>query len=131
MRRTPVNPWPWSLQYGYNQGELVEGHERVLFCAGQTAIDADGKLQHAGDLRAQVGLALNNLEAVLEGAGMTLTNLVRLTVYTTDVDAMISNYDLLVSRLDAAGVKPAQTLLGVARLAFPDLMVELEATAVG
>jgi enamine deaminase RidA (YjgF/YER057c/UK114 family) len=108
----------------------VEGHERVLFCAGQTAIDGDGNLQHAGDLRAQIGLALDNLEAVLDGAGMTLTNIVRLTVYTTDVDAMISNYDLLVGRLDGAGVKPAQTLLGVARLAFPELMVELEATAV-
>lgn len=129
MKRTPVNPWPWSLQYGYNQGELVEGSERVLFCAGQTAIDSDGKLQHAGDIRAQIALALDNLEAVLQEAEMTLANVVRLTVYTTDVDAMLENYGLLVGRFAAAGVKPAQTLLGVARLAFAELMVELEATA--
>jgi len=129
MRRTPVNPWPWSLEYGYNQGELVEGSERVLFCAGQTAIDSDGKLQHAGDIRAQIALALDNLEAVLQEADMTLANVVRLTVYTTDVDAMLENYGLLVGRFAAAGVKPAQTLLGVARLAFAELMVELEATA--
>ena len=43
---------------------------------------------------------------------------------------MLANYDLLVGRLDAAGVKPAQTLLGVARLGMPELLVELEATAV-
>ena len=130
MTRTAVNPWPWSLQYGYNQGELVEGHERVLFCAGQTAIDADGTMQHAGDIRAQVELALDNLEAVLQEAQMTLANVVRLTVYTTDVDAMLENWGTLVGRLDAAGVRPVQTLLGVSRLAFPELMVELEATAV-
>ena len=51
---------------------------------------------------------------------MTLGNVVRLIVYTTDVDAMIQNFDVLVARLDAAEVKPAQTLLGVARLAFPE-----------
>ena len=61
---------------------------------------------------------------------MTLSNVVRLTVYATDVDAMIQNFDALVSRLDAAGVKPAQTLLAVSRLAFPELLVELEATAI-
>jgi len=131
MKRTPVNPWQWSLQYGFNQGELVEGGERVLFCSGQTAIDSDGGAQHAGDIRAQITLALDNLEAVLEAAQMTLANVVRLTVYTTDVDAMIANFDALAGRLGAAEVKPAQTLLGVARLAFPGLMVELEATAVG
>ena len=59
-----------------------------------------------------------------------MLNVVRLTVYTIDVDAMIQNYDVLVSRLAAAEVKPEQTLLGVARLAFPELLVELEATAV-
>ena len=61
---------------------------------------------------------------------MTLSNVVRLIVYTTDVDGMIQNFDALVSRLDAANVKPAQTLLGVTRLAFPELLVEIEATAI-
>ncbi len=130
MKRTAVNPWTWSLQYGFNQGELVEGGKRVLYCAGQTALDENAKPLHAGDIRAQTTLALDNLEAVLQKAGMTLSNVVRLSVYTTEVDAMIQNYDALVARLDAAGVKPAQTLLGVARLAFPELLVELEATAI-
>lgn len=130
MKRTAVNPWSWSLQYGFNQAELVEGHSRVLFCAGQTALDADGKPQHAGDIRGQTTMALDNLESVLGEGGMSLGNVVRLTIYTTDMDAMLKHYDALVGRMAEAGVKPAQTLLGVARLAMPELLVELEATAV-
>ncbi len=63
MNRTAVNPWEWSLQFGFNQAETVEGHSRVLVCAGQTAIDGDGSPQHAGDMAAQLTLALDNLEA--------------------------------------------------------------------
>ncbi|MDM8522650.1 RidA family protein, partial [Desulfococcaceae bacterium HSG8] len=73
--------------------------------------------------------AIDNLEAVLREAGMSLANVVRLTIYTTEPDVMIENLDVLGERLGAAGVKPAQTFLGVSRLAFPDLLVELEATA--
>lgn len=69
MQRTPVNPWDWSLQYGFNQAEVVEGAKRFLICSGQTAIDGEGKSQHKGDLKAQVSLALDNLEAVLKGRG--------------------------------------------------------------
>ena len=130
MKRTPVNPWQWSLNFGFNQAELVEGQSRVLICSGQTSVDADGNPQHAGDMAAQITLALDNLEAVLKDADMTLTNVVRLNFYTTDVDAFLQNVgSTLGQRLGAAGVMPPGTLLGVARLAFPDLLVELEATA--
>jgi enamine deaminase RidA (YjgF/YER057c/UK114 family) len=125
-----VNPWTWSLQFGFNQGELVEGASRVLFCAGQTAVDASGAPQHAGDIGAQLSLALDNVEAVLGEAGMGLANVVRLNMYTTDVDALLGVYGSMVGRLGAAGVAPPGTLLGVARLAFPELMIELEVTAV-
>jgi enamine deaminase RidA (YjgF/YER057c/UK114 family) len=130
VERTAVNPWQWSLQFGFNQGEIVEGGQRVLFCAGQTAVDGDGAPQHPGDMAAQIALAADNLEAVLRDAGMTLANVVRLNFYTTDVDAFIANAGVLGERTGAAGVAPPGTLLGVARLAFPELMVELEATAV-
>jgi enamine deaminase RidA (YjgF/YER057c/UK114 family) len=60
---------------------------------------------------------------------MTLANVVRLNVYTTDVDAFLEHFARLSDRLvDAGGF--ASTLLGVARLAFPQLLVEIEATAV-
>jgi len=130
MKRTAVNPWQWSLDFGFNQGEVIEGHTRELVLAGQTAVNADGAPQHPGDMAAQVGLALDNLEAVLAGGGMTLSNLVRLNMYTTAVDAFFENAGVIGERLDAAGVKPPGTLLGVARLAFPELMIELEGRAV-
>lgn len=129
MQRTAVNPWPWSLQYAYNQAEVIEGAKRMLVCAGQTATDAEGAPAHAGDMAAQLTLALENLDAVLAGGGMSLTDVVRLTIYTTDVDALFPHYGILAERLASAGVTPPATLLGVTRLAFPDLLVEIDATA--
>ena len=130
MERTTVNPWTWSAELGYNQGEVVTGHTRTLYCAGQTAMSGDGEPLHDGDMAAQLALSLDNLEAVLGRADMTLANLVRLNVYTTDVDLLFQHYGVLASRLGAAGVAPTSTLLGVTRLAIPGLMVELEGTAV-
>ncbi|WP_233257841.1 RidA family protein [Micromonospora sp. S4605] len=130
VERTTVNPVTWSVAMGFNQGELVSGHTRTLYCSGQTAMNDDGKPQHAGDMAAQLALSLDNLEAVLGEAGMSLENLVRLNVYTTDVDLLFGHYGVLASRLGAAGVAPTTTMLGVTRLAIPDLMVELEGTAV-
>lgn len=130
MQRTPINPWQWSVQLGFNQAELVEGADEVLYLSGQSAMDANGAPQHAGDIAAQVAMALDNLEAVLAEADMDLSNVVRLNTYTTDVDAMFANYGLLAERFGAAGVQPPGSLLGVARLAYPELVVELEATAV-
>jgi enamine deaminase RidA (YjgF/YER057c/UK114 family) len=129
VKRTLVNPWPWSVEMGFSQGEIIEGKSRELICAGQTSVDAEGTPQHAGDMAAQIALALDNLEAVLAAAGMTLSNIVRLNYYTTDVDAMFGAMGVLGERLAAAGVMPPGTLLGVTRLAFPELMVEIEATA--
>ncbi|MFD4672486.1 RidA family protein [Lentzea sp. NPDC058450] len=130
MERTPVNPWPWSAQLGYHQGEVVTGQTRTLYCAGQTSMSAEGKPEHAGDMAAQLSLSLDNLEAVLAEAGMALTNLVRLNVYTTDVDVLFQHYGVLAGRLGQARVSPPTTMLGVTRLALPELMVELEGTAV-
>ena len=131
MEREVVNPWQWSVAMGFNQGEVVQGQTRTLYCAGQTAVDGDGAPQHAGDMAAQITLAVDNLEAVLGQAGMSLANVIRLNIYTTDVDLLFENFGALASRTGAAGVAPPGTLLGVARLAYPELMVELEATAVG
>ncbi|QFZ18358.1 RidA family protein [Saccharothrix syringae] len=130
VERTAVNPWQWSVGLGYNQGEIVSGHTRTLYCAGQTAMSGDGEPLHAGDMAAQLALSLDNLEAVLAGAGMSLANLVRLNVHTTDVDLLLRHYGVLASRLGAAGVAPTTTMLGVTRLAIPTLVVELEGTAV-
>ncbi|MEU9161907.1 RidA family protein [Streptomyces sp. NPDC048424] len=130
MERTAVNPVSWSEELGFNQGELVSGHTRTLYVSGQTAMSGDGKPQHDGDMAGQLALSTANLEAVLGAAGMSLANLVRLNVYTTDVDLLFQHYGVLAARLVAAGVAPTSTMLGVTRLAIPGQMVELEGTAV-
>jgi enamine deaminase RidA (YjgF/YER057c/UK114 family) len=129
MQRTPVNPWDWSLKLGYNQAEIIDGPSRQLICAGQTAVDGEGNPQHLGDMRGQIGLALDNLEAVLAGAEMNLSNTIRLGVYATDVDEALKNFDLLGMRFGPIQCAPPMTLLGVTRLAIPGLLFEIEATA--
>ncbi|NIL86409.1 hypothetical protein RhoFasGS6_03811 [Rhodococcus fascians] len=131
MERTAVNPVRWSADMGFNQGEVVSGQARTLYLSGQTSTSDDGSPQHPDDMGAQLSLSLDNMEAVLAEANMSLANLVRLNVYTTDVDALLPHYGDLAARLGAAGVKPTSTLLGVTRLAIPSLLVELEGTAVG
>ena len=128
--RTAINPVTWSLELGFNQGELVSGQTRTLYCSGQTAMSGDGRPQHDGDMGAQLALSIDNVEAVLGKAGMALANLVRLNVYTTDVDLLFQHYGVLAARLGAAQVAPTTTMLGVERLAIPGQLVELEATAV-
>ena len=130
VERMTVNPTTWSLALGFNQGEVVTGQTRTLYCSGQTAMSEDGQPLHDGDMASQLALSLTNLEAVLTGAGMSLPDLVRLNVYTTDVDLLLQNYGVLASRLGTAGVAPTTTMLGVTRLAVPGQLVELEGIAV-
>ncbi|MFA3917356.1 RidA family protein [Ruegeria hyattellae] len=129
MQRTAVNPWAWSLKLGYNQAELLAEGTRQLVCAGQTAVDSDGQPQHPGDMRGQIALSLDNLEAVLEAAGMGLANVTRLGIYATDVDEAMKHFDLLSARFGLTGAAPPMTLLGVSRLALAPLLFEIEATA--
>lgn len=130
MERTAVNPVSWSVAMGFSQGELVSGQTRTLHVSGQTAMSSDGQPQHDGDMAGQLSLSIDNLESVLAEAGMTLASLVRLNVYTTDVEQLFEHYGILAARLGMAGVAPTMTMLGVTRLAIPGQLVELEGTAV-
>jgi enamine deaminase RidA (YjgF/YER057c/UK114 family) len=129
VERKAVNPWVWSIKLGYNQAEIIGGATRQLICAGQTSVDGDGNPLHPGEMRSQIGVALDNLEAVLKDAGMDLSNVVKLGVYATDVDEALKNFDLLGMRFGPHQVAPPMTLLGVTRLAIPGLLFEIEATA--
>ena len=130
MKRKIINPWKWQDQLGFVQANDISGHQRLVICAGQTSNDADGTPMHVGNMRAQMNLALDNIETVLAQAGLNLSNVMQLKYYTLDVDSFFKEYDLVTDRLDAAGCRPAATLLGVERLAFPELLVEIEATAI-
>lgn len=129
MERRIINPWNWQDQYGYVQANEVSGARRTLYCSGQAANDESGAAVLPGDMRAQIGLALDNLEALLHAADFTFADIVRLTIFTTDVDQFFENYDAFIGRLAEAGCRHTGSLIGVARLAFPEMMVEIEATA--
>ncbi len=130
MDRTTVNPWTWQDQLGYAQGVLVAEATRTLYLAGQCSVDADGAPVHAGDMAAQVNQCLDNMEAVLGKAGMSLADVVRLDVYTTDTGAYFGAIPLVNARFAAVSTVPAGGILcQVSGLAMPPLMVELVATA--
>ena len=104
MQRTPINPSTWSMNLGFDQAELIAGHQRMLFSSGQDAVDAEGQPQHPGDMAAQLDLALEHLE-------------------------LFKHWSRLQDRFASAAGRFATSVLGVTRLPAPDLLVMLEATA--
>jgi len=129
MDKRVVNPWRWQDQFGFVQANDVVDVKRLVFCAGQVSVDAEGNPLHTGDMTAQLHQVLDNLEAVLHQAGAGLSDVVRLSYYTTDIEAFTRAGRVLGERLKRGGCRPATTLLGVASLFHPDVVVELEATA--
>jgi len=129
MNARKINPWKWQDPLGFSQAIEIIAPTHVLQCAGQAAMSEDGKPMHAGDMRGQIVVAMNNIETVLKAAGYDWSNVVQLNYYTTDVQQFFAAYDTATDRLKRAGCQPASTLLGVAALALPELMVEIEATA--
>lgn len=132
VTKTVLNPWTWGDTYGFVQGVDSAGAVRIVHCAGQgDQSDTDGTPRNTGDMTAQVAGCLDNIEKVLSEADLSLADVTRLNIYTTDVDAcvgVLENY--FAERLRNAGCRPSSTLVGVTRLAFPDMLVEIEATAV-
>ncbi len=108
----------------------MSGAQRTIFCSGQTSTDEQGKPVHLNDMRGQIDQAMDNLETVLRESGAGLSDVVRLNYYTTDVDLLLEAYDALLDRLGEACCQPASTLVGVTSLTFPELLVEIEVTAV-
>ncbi|MGH2534286.1 MAG: RidA family protein [Thermomicrobiales bacterium] len=129
MERRVVNPWTWQDKFGFVQANAISNPTNFLICAGQTSVDADGNPMHAGDMAAQLNQAMDNVETVLAQAGFSLPDIVRLNYYTTDVDRFLEASGTIGPRLGAAGCRPASTLLGVSRLAFPEFLIEIEVTA--
>ncbi|WBX84153.1 RidA family protein [Sphingosinicella microcystinivorans] len=118
-----------SLAFGFSHATLQDGG-RTLHLAGQVAWDRDGQIVGPGDIVAQTRQALANLKAVLAEVGATAENVVRVRTYVVD-----HHPDKLGPVLGAfgdfyAGTTPApNTFIGVAALALPDFLVEIEATA--
>ena len=130
MERKIINPWTWQDQVGFVQANQVSGAQRYLVCSGQTSVDADGTPVRAGDMAGQINQALDNLETVLRQGGFSMSDVMRLNYYTTDVDAFLEVAQVAGQHCAESGCRAASTLLGVSRLAFPELLIEIEATAV-
>lgn len=130
---TPVNPPSLMRPVGYTHGWEARGG-RLLVVSGQVAKDADGKLVGAGDLVAQFRQVCENLRAVVTAAGGAMTDIVKLTIYVTDVAAYKARLEPIgrVYREYFGRHYPAMTLVGVRDLfdAADGCLIEIEATAV-
>ncbi len=125
MTKTRVDPgWAWDHPYHYSQAFRVGD---LLFISGQAAIAPDGSIVGKDDFDAQARQAFANLEAVLRCAGAELRDVVKVTVFLTDV----SHFPRVVElrRQYFSPPYPADTTVQVEALALPELMVEIEAVA--
>jgi enamine deaminase RidA (YjgF/YER057c/UK114 family) len=127
VERNDVNPWEWSKAFGFSQAVELTGAERILICSGQAANGPDGS-PSSSDLTEQVRMAVANVVTVLETANMSPADVVKVTIYTTDVDDFLGVYGPEVQEVLGSNL-PASTLVGVSRLAFPELKVEIEVVA--
>lgn len=100
----------------------------LMFIAGQVALDAGGNVVGEGDMKAQVGQVLENLRTVLASEGADFSNVVKINIFTTDIDAFREASDIRARYFD--GNPPASTLVQIERLAREVFLVEIEAIAV-
>ena len=130
---TPIrgfNPPDLGPPPGYSQVVEVQA-DRIIFIAGQTALDKDGGLVGAGDFAAQVDQVFRNLAAALGAVGCTASNLVKLTVFLRDMEHL-GAYRQARNRFFATvspPAAPAVTLIEVSKLYGPDFLIEIEAVA--
>jgi len=125
-----LNPPELGASPGYSQ--IVDvGAGRIIFIAGQTALDRNGDLVGKNDFAAQADQVFRNLGAALQAVGCTASNLVKLTVFLRDM-ADLSAYREARNRFFATvspPAAPAITLVEVSKLYGPDFLIEIEAVA--
>ena len=125
-----INPPELGTPPGYSQIVDVSAN-RIIFIAGQTALDRDGNLIGKNDFAAQAEQVFSNVAVALQASGCTAANLVKLTVFLTDMDNL-GRYREARNRFFASVTPPAApavTLVEVSKLYGPDFMIEIEAIA--
>jgi enamine deaminase RidA (YjgF/YER057c/UK114 family) len=123
----PSTVWD-PRSHGFSQGIAVQGGTRMIFAAGQTALDRNGKVTGRGDIVVQTRTTLENLKSVLEAGGASLKDVVRITTYLTDMRNLPS-----VQRVRAEFFPvdpPASAIAQIVRLVHDDLLIEIDAIAV-
>jgi enamine deaminase RidA (YjgF/YER057c/UK114 family) len=125
-----INPPELGTPPGYSQIVDVSAG-RIIFIAGQTALDRDGNVVGKSDFAAQAAQVFRNLAIALEASGCTAANLVKLTVFLTDMNNL-RLYREARNRFFASVTPPAApavTLVEVSKLYGADFMIEIEAIA--
>ena len=123
-----INPAGLTKPTGYTH--VVLGADgRTVYIAGQVAFDSTGALVGAGDFRAQAERVFANLRVALASVGATFSDVVKTTTFVTDLGNVPALREVRGKYLDPAR-PPANSLLVVASLARPDLLIEIEAVAV-
>jgi enamine deaminase RidA (YjgF/YER057c/UK114 family) len=125
-----INPPELGTPPGYSQIVDISAR-RMIFVAGQTALDSDGNVVGIGDFAVQAAKAFDNLAVALSAAGCTPANLVKMTVFLTDMHNLAS-YREARNRFFATvspPAAPAITLIEVSRLYGPHFLIEIEAIA--
>lgn len=125
-----IDIWTWQKEHAFVQGRIITAPGKLIFCAGQTAVDDNGNPMYPGHMEKQVTKALDNLEAVLAKGGAKLSDVIRMTYYVRDMSAFLKCNPTILKRYTEAGCNPTSTLIGVASLFHPDILFEVEATAV-
>lgn len=126
-----VNPPALAQPKGFNHGILVTGG-RTLYLAGQTALDAEGKIVAPGDIVAQYRQVLSNLKAVVEAAGGIMQNIVKMAIFVSDRDGYKAHLKPLgeVHKEFFGAYYPATALLEISRFYDDEALVEIEGIAV-
>ena len=100
----------------------------LLWISGQVALDRDGNMVGEGDLRAQAVQVLENIKGILADSGATMDDIVKVTVYVTDIRAFNDIADIRERYFPKEG--PSSVICEVSALAWPEFMIEIEAVAV-
>ncbi len=122
-----INPPEMAKPTGYSHVAEVTGG-RLVYIAGQVALDKDGKLVGAGDLKAQTVQVFENLKAALAAVGGDFTNVIKMSYYVLDATQRMVVRDVRSQYLDAVN-PPASTFVQVSALVLDDFLIEIEAVA--
>lgn len=115
---------------GFSQVVVASG-ARMIYTAGQVSIDAHGALVGAGDLAEQTAQAMRNVGLALAAAGATYADIVKITTYVVNYrPEQRSVIGKARAPFFGTATPPASTLVGVAALALPEWLVEIEAVAI-